>query len=139
HQIARGEAETAFPDGVHHAAVIVADEGALDGALEPEAFAEVGLLHSVNLTGGWRRCARHRAPAAPPDHRQSRPACLWGPRRSPRRGSLAAAARTSAPTCCSAWFAPTARRAPRHLPAARPRAPARAWSPPSAPGSPHCP
>src|SRR5205814_915529 len=49
-------------DAIHHLAVIVGRERALDVALEPEAAAEVGLLHEVNLTERpARRVGGHHA------------------------------------------------------------------------------
>ena len=44
--VTHGEAEPGATHRIHHATVVIRDQGAFDGALEPEAFAVVGLLHA---------------------------------------------------------------------------------------------
>ena len=56
-------------DRIDDPAVIIRRQRAFNGALEPESFAEIGLLHRVNLTGRHGRRGPHRGRAAPASHR----------------------------------------------------------------------
>src|SRR6266571_2135413 len=99
-EIADGERVAGSPHGVHDPAVVIAGEGALDGALQPEALAEVGLLHGVNLTGRRPRRGRRRAPAGRSSHRETSPASPPALRRRWCARGRAPGARTTGPTCC---------------------------------------
>ncbi len=87
-------------DGVDHAAVVVGRESTLDGALEPESFAKVGLLHPINLAAYRVRRVRRRAPAGPANHRGMPQDRRWARSRRRRPRDRASTERTSAPTCC---------------------------------------
>src|SRR6185312_8371864 len=99
-QVADGEGVRPLANRVHDPAMVVGGQGALDGALEPESLAEVGLFHGVNLTARAPRRARRRARAGRPDRRGTWPACRWAPVLRSSPPGRAPGAETSDPTCC---------------------------------------